>query len=160
LKEANVIIARRRMIMNVLVSALFAVAVVIPPALAEDAYAGVERWSEAFNSGDVEQIVRMYTNDALVLGTLSPGMTSKSDDLRAYFKAAAAAKLQVKLGDHSAVALADDAIAIAGFYDFSRPAADGQPVVVPARFSFVMVKKDGIWKIAHQHSSVRPKSPQ
>lgn len=135
---------------------------VIPPALAderEDAYASIERWSEAFNSGDVEQIVRMYTNDALVLGTLSPGMTTKSDDLRAYFKAAAAAKLQVRLGDHSAVALAEDAVVIAGFYDFSAPAG-GHPVVVPARFSFVMVKKDGIWKIAHHHSSVRPKSPQ
>jgi hypothetical protein len=85
-----VIIARHRMIMNVLLFALFAVAVVIPPALAdkrEDAYAGVEHWSQAFNSGDVEQIVRMYTNDALVLGTLSPAMTSKPDDLRAYFKA-------------------------------------------------------------------------
>jgi hypothetical protein len=35
LKEANVIIERRRMIMKVLVSALFAVAVVIPPALAD-----------------------------------------------------------------------------------------------------------------------------
>ena len=163
LKKANVIIERRRMIMRILVSALFAVAVIIPPALAgkrEDAYAGVERWSAAFNSGDVEQIVRMYTDDALVLGTLSPGMTSRPDDLRAYFKAAADAKLQVKLGDHLAVALAKDAVAIAGFYDFSRPAADRQPVVVPARFSFVMVEKDGIWKIAHHHSSVRPKSPQ
>jgi uncharacterized protein (TIGR02246 family) len=163
LKEANLIIERRRMTMNVLVSALFAVPIVIPPALAderEDAYAGVERWSEAFNSGDADQIVRMYTIDALVLGTPSPGMILRPDDLRAYFKAAAAAKLQVKLGDHSAVALAKDAVAIAGFYDFSRLAADGQPVVVPARFSFVMVKKDGIWKIAHHHSSVRPKSPQ
>jgi uncharacterized protein (TIGR02246 family) len=162
LKEANVIIERRRMIMKAL-SSLFAVAVGIAPALAderEDAYAGVERWSEAFNSGDVEQIVRMYTNDALVFGTLSPGMTSKPDDLRAYFRASAAAKLQVKLGDHSAAALAEDAVAIAGFYDFSGPAADGRPVVVPARFSFLMVKKDGIWKIFHQHSSVRPKSPQ
>ena len=85
------IIERRRMIMKVLVSALFGVAVVIRSALAdkrEDAYAGVERWSEAFNSGDVEQIVRMYTDDALLLGTLSPGMTSKPDDLRAYFKGA------------------------------------------------------------------------
>src|SRR3981081_4764815 len=111
LKETNVRIERRRMIMKVFVSASFAVAVVIPPAFAdkrEDAYAGVERWSEAFNSGDVEQIVRMYTNDALVLGTLSPGMTSKPDDLRAYLKAAAAANLKVKLGEHSAVALAED----------------------------------------------------
>src|ERR1700724_382450 len=112
LKETNVIIERRRIIIKVLVSALFAVAVVIPPALAdkrEDAYAGVERWSEAFNAGDVEQIVRMYTNDALVLGILSPGMTSRPDDLRAYFKASAAATLHVKLGDHSAVALAEHA---------------------------------------------------
>jgi uncharacterized protein (TIGR02246 family) len=158
-----VMIGRRRMISKVLVSAVFSVAVVIAPALAderEDAYASIEHWSEAFKSGDVEQIVRMYSNDALVLGTLSPGMTTKSDDLRAYFKAAAAAKWQVKLGDHCAVTLADDAVAIAGFYDFSRPAADGHPVVVPARFSFIMVKKDGIWKIAHNHSSVRPKSPQ
>jgi uncharacterized protein (TIGR02246 family) len=163
LKEATVTIERRRMTMKVLVAALFTVARVISPALAgkpEDAYAGIERWSEAFNSGDVEQIVRMYTNDALVFGTLSPGMTSKPDDLRAYFKAAAAVKLQVELGDHSAVTLAENAVAIAGFYDFSRPAADGQPVVVPARFSFIMVKKGGIWKIAHHHSSVRPKSPQ
>src|SRR5260221_11466980 len=98
LKETNVIIERRRMIRKILVSALVAVAVVIPPALAdkrEDAYAGVERWSEAFNSGDVEQIVRMYTNDALVLGTLSPGMTSRPDDLRAYFKAAADANYRL-----------------------------------------------------------------
>jgi hypothetical protein len=113
LKKVNVIIERHRMIKKVLdVSALFAAAVIIPPALAderEDAYAGVERWSAAFNSGDVEQMVRMYMDDALVLGTLNPGMISKPNDLRAYFKAAAAAKLQVKLGDHSAVALAEDA---------------------------------------------------
>src|SRR4030081_3747964 len=102
LKEANVIIERRRMIMKVLVSALFAVAVINPPALAaerEDAYAGVERWPEAFNAGDVEQIVRMYTNDGLGLGTLSPGMFPRPEDLGAYSKAAVAAKLQVKLGD-------------------------------------------------------------
>jgi hypothetical protein len=117
------------MIMNVLVSALFAVAVIIPLALAderEEAYAGVERWSEAFNSGDVEQIVRMYTNDALVCGTLSPGMISKPDDLRAYFKAAAAAKLQVKLRDHSAVALAKDAVAIRRILRFLRTGS-GRP---------------------------------
>jgi hypothetical protein len=33
---------------------------------------------------------------------------------------------------------------IAGFYDFSTPAG-GQPVVVPARFSFVMVKKKTVF---------------
>ena len=75
------------------------------------------------------------------------------------FQTAAAAKLRVKLGDHSAVAISPDAVAIAGFYDFLRPGPDGQPVVVPARFSFVIVKKDGLWRVAHHHSSLRPKHP-
>src|SRR6267154_5556515 len=97
----------------------------------------------------------MYTDDALLLGTLSPGMTSKPDDLRAYFKGAATAKLQVKLGDHSAVVLAEGVVAIAGFYDFSRPVADGQPVV-PARFGLVVGMKEGIGKSARQRWAVRP----
>src|SRR3982074_1959499 len=95
LKEANVIVERRRMIMKVLVSALFAVAVVIPPAFAdkrEDAYAGSDRWSEAFNSGDVEQIVRMYTNVGQHPGLDVAGTAGTHRALRAYLKAAAAAK--------------------------------------------------------------------
>jgi Domain of unknown function (DUF4440) len=74
-------------------------------------------------------------------------MTSKADVLIS--RRQQSHNCRVKLGDHSGVTLADDAVAIAGFYDFSRPAADGHPVVVPGRFSFVMVKKDGIWKIAY-----------
>ena len=69
------IIEWRRMIMKFPVSALFVVGCVIPPALAderEDAYASIERWSETFNSAEIEQIARIYTNDALVLGTSSP----------------------------------------------------------------------------------------
>jgi uncharacterized protein (TIGR02246 family) len=150
------------MIAKFVVPAVFAVAATIYAAHADqrgDAYASVERWSEAFNSGDVEQIVGLYTSDALVLGTLSPDLTSTPEDLRAYFQTAAAAKLRVKLGDHSAVAISPDAVAIAGFYDFLRPGPDGQPVVVPARFSFVIVKKDGLWRVAHHHSSLRPKHP-
>jgi len=105
-------------------------------------------------------IVGTYTTDALVLGTVSPGLASKPDDLRAYFKPVVAAKSQVKLGDHSALVLSSDAVAIVGFYDFSRPGADGQPIVIPARFSFVLVKKGDLWQIAHLHSSLKPKPPQ
>jgi len=87
------------MIAKFVVPAVFAVAATIYAAHADQrgaAYATVERWSEAFNSGDVEQIVGLYTSDALVLGTLSPDLTSTPEDLRAYFQAAAAAKLRVK----------------------------------------------------------------
>ena len=143
--------------------ALLALAAMSEPAFADqrdEAYAAVERWADAFNSGDVEKIVGTYTTDALVLGTLSPGLASKPDDLRAYFKPAVAAKFQVKLGDHSALVLSNDAVAIVGFYDLSRTGADGQPIVIPARFSFVLVQKGDLWQIAHLHSSLKPKPPQ
>ncbi|MDR3465385.1 MAG: SgcJ/EcaC family oxidoreductase [Xanthobacteraceae bacterium] len=143
--------------------ALFAFAVMGEPAVADqrdNAYAAVERWADAFNSGDVEKVVGVYTTDALVLGTASPGLASTPDDLRAYFRQAAAAKFQVKLGDHSAIALSNDAAVIVGFYDFSRPGADGQMTVIPARFSFVLEKKGDLWQIAHHHSSLKPKPPQ
>jgi len=42
----------------------------------------------------------------------------------------------------------------AGHYEFTRT-ADRQ--TFPARYSFVLVKKDGAWMIGHQHSSMLPK---
>jgi uncharacterized protein (TIGR02246 family) len=143
--------------------ALFAFAAMSGPAVADqkdDAYAALERWADAFNSGDVEKIVESYTPDALVFGTSSPSLASKPDDLRAYFKPVAAAKFQVKFGDRSALVLSNDAVAVVGFYDFSRQGADGQSTIIPARFSFVLVKKADLWKIAHFHSSGKPRPPQ
>ena len=125
----------------------------------EDAYIAVDQWAAAFNAGDVEKIVAAYTPDALVLGTISPSLASKPDDLRKYFGTSAAAKSQVKIGDFSTLVLSDGAVVFTGFYEFSRP-RDGQTVVTPSRFTFVAVKRGDSWKLLHHHSSVRPKPPQ
>jgi hypothetical protein len=45
---------------------------------------------------------------------------------------------------------------VAGHYDFTRT-ADGKATTFPARYSFVLVKQNGAWMIAHQHSSFLPK---
>ena len=132
------------------------------PAIAgprEDAYLAVEHFADAFNSGDVEKIVAFYTPDALFMGTVSPILATKPDELRTYFAATSAAKAKVKLGESSAIVLWDSAVTFAGFYEFSRP-QDGGVLVIPARFTLVMVKRDGVWKIAHHHSSARPKPAQ
>jgi uncharacterized protein (TIGR02246 family) len=148
-------------ILGVLFGGLLALAAAFPSIAGpkEDAYSAVERWAVAFNSGDVEKTVACYTPDALVLGTASPSLASKPDDLRAYFGAASAAKFQVKLGESSAIVLSSDTVAFTGFYDFSRP-RDGEQVVIPARFTFLVVKRNGDWKIVHHHSSLRPKPAQ
>jgi uncharacterized protein (TIGR02246 family) len=125
----------------------------------EDAYKSVEQWAAAFNAHDVEKTVAIFTPDALVLGTLSPSLATKPDELRKYFGASAAAKSEVQLGESSAIVLSDAAVEFVGFYEFSRP-KDGQIAKTPARFTILATKRDGVWKIAHLHSSARPKPRQ
>jgi uncharacterized protein (TIGR02246 family) len=125
----------------------------------DDAYHAVETWAAAFNAHDLEKIVATYAPNALVLGTLSPGLASTADELRAYFKRSVAAKSEVKLGENAAVVISPEAVAFAGFYEFSRPGKDGAPPNVnAARYSLVLVKQGGAWKIVHHHSSPRPKA--
>ena len=60
------------------------------------------------------------------------------------------------LGERRTIVLSDDAVAIAGFYETTR-LQDGKLIPSPARFTFVILKRDGVWRIAHHHSSPQPK---
>jgi len=121
----------------------------------EDAYAVVEKWSSGFNSFDAEQTAATYSPDAVVIATFGKQLTTGTTAIAAYFKGVAAAKFQVKLQAWSAIELSPDAVAIAGFYEFSAP-KDGQVTTIPARYTFAVFKRDGVWKIGHHHSSTKP----
>lgn len=122
----------------------------------EDAYAAIEQWVSAYNAGDVDRILGAYTSDATLLPSSSPSLVT---DLRAYFERALKAKVQIRLGEGKPTTIGENAVVWTGFYDFSGSRPEGQPFVIPGRFTFVVVKRDGNWKIAHHHSSNRPKSP-
>ena len=130
-----------------------------PQATETEAFTVIARWIAAFNAGDVERTVATYAPDALVLGTFSPGLASTHAELRNYFRAAAATQPQATMRDYAAIVASDTAVIFSGFYDFSQN-RNGATVMVPARFSFLTVKRDGQWLIAHHHSSSRPKPPQ
>lgn len=122
----------------------------------EDAYAVVEKWSSGFNALDAEQTAATYSTDAIVIGTFGKQLTTGTVAITGYFKAVAASKAQVTLQEWSAIELSPDAVAIAGFYEFSIP-KDGQITSIPARYTFAVFKREGVWKIGHHHSSPRPK---
>lgn len=144
------------------IGAIVCLAFLVMPAVAgpkEDAFKAVETWAAAFNAGDVDKVVGSFTNEAVVLGTVSPSMISTREALKAYFAAAAARKSQVKLSDYQTIMISDNAVAFIGFYEFSRP-SDAQPVVTPARFTLITIKEGAEWKVSHLHSSTRPKPLQ
>ena len=55
--------------------------------------------------------------------------------------------------------LDENAVVVTGFYEFTRM-VDGKPVQAPSRFTMLVTRRNGEWRIAHHHSSphVMPKT--
>jgi len=125
---------------------------------AEEANAVVERWSAAYSSNDPDAIAKLYTSDAVLLGTVSPIMSEGTEAIVKYFTPSKGSGNQNKLGERRTIVLGDNAVVVAGFYEFTRM-QEGKMVPGPARFTMLVTKRDGEWRIAHHHSSphVQPK---
>jgi uncharacterized protein (TIGR02246 family) len=118
-------------------------------------HAIVERWAETFNEGEPSAVAALYALGATIWGTLAQSLTTSPDDIETYFIQAARAELKVKLGEHVSSLISEASAIDTGHYEFSRT-TDGQTTIFPARYSFVLVKQNGAWMIAHQHSSILP----
>jgi uncharacterized protein (TIGR02246 family) len=126
---------------------------------AEDANAVIDRWAAAFTANDADAVVRLYAPNAILLGTVSPDIASDPSAFRNYFARLPGSGNKVVIGERRTVILGDDAVLGTGFYDFTL-VREGKPVSSPARFTIVVVKREGQWLIVHHHSSARPKPRQ
>jgi uncharacterized protein (TIGR02246 family) len=125
---------------------------------AEEANEVLNRWSAAYSSNDPEAISKLYTQDAVLLGTVSPIVSEGTEAIVKYFTPSKGSGNKNKLGERRTIVLGDSAVVVAGFYEFTRM-QEGRPVPAPARFTMLVTKRDGEWRIAHHHSSphVQPK---
>jgi uncharacterized protein (TIGR02246 family) len=123
----------------------------------EDAFQVIEQFKSAFDASDVQRIVKLFAPDASFLGTVSPKLITKTDDVDAYFQAIKTnTPRKITIEEYSALVLSDTAVVVAGFDVFGMT-KDGQASEAPARFTFVITKVDQGWRISHFHSSLRPK---
>jgi hypothetical protein len=116
----------------------------------------VEKWTALFAENNHETISALYSNDAVLWGTLSPTVRSDPAALKAYFVGAfqALPKATVKFGDQLIRVYGDTAVNT-GYYTFSFT-KDGETKSIPARYSFTFVKDGGDCKIVDHHSSAMP----
>ncbi len=121
---------------------------------AEEANAVVDRFSAAYNTNDPEAVVRLYTPDAILLGTVSPVISIGTEAIRKYFSMIKGSGNRNAIQERHTIVLGDNAVVVTGFYEFTRMQA-GKPVPGPSRFTMVITKSDGEWRIAHHHSSPR-----
>jgi uncharacterized protein (TIGR02246 family) len=144
---------KRQLMLVVMLALLMPAAAIAGPA--EEANAVVDRWSAAITSNDPDEVTKTYSPDAILLGTVSLVMFEGTEAIRKYFSPLKGSGANNVVGEKRTIVLSDDAAVVVGFYEFTG-VQDGKAVTTPARFTMLIVKRDGVWRIAHHHSSRQP----
>ena len=112
----------------------------------------LETWVSKIRTNDPKQVVDLYHDDALLLGTFSDKERIGQDLILEYFINLLKSNVNVEIvtqHKHESEFLVTNS----GLYNFI---VDGK--IINARFSFVFIKTDDDWKILSHHSSVLPES--
>ncbi len=107
------------------------------------------RWVEVFNAHDLEAHAMLYKEDAMLFGSV-PELIVGRAAIKAYF-GGRGPHVHVKHYPFPRVVMISDGVAAtAAHVDF----ADGD-TLMPYRVTWMLVKRDGTWKIAQHHGSPR-----
>ena len=148
-------------------SGVFALSIVVlslaPAASAgpkEDVAAATSNWAQALGEGDPDKVLPLYSEDAVLWGTMSLKVRADRAGLRDYFVTAIKGLpgLKVAFGDQL-IRIYDATAVNTGYYTFSY-VKDGETKSLPARYSFTYVKRGENWLIVDHHSSAMPPAPK
>lgn len=113
-------------------------------------------WRTALSGKNPEEIVKLYSDDSVLLATLAKKPLTDQKSKMAYFtKLMEKPDLSVKVDEEHFRILDQNNAVISGLYTFSYEEA-GKNVNIPARFTFVYKNIDGAWMIVEHHSSKVP----
>lgn len=109
-------------------------------------------WNSALATGDSRIVANRYTSKPVLLPTVSDTPRTDFDTVKDYFDAFLLKKPQGEIVEGH-ISIGDGWASDTGVYEFTMGATGDK---VRARYSYVYVQEDGIWKIQHHHSSVMP----
>ena len=116
----------------------------------------VEEWMKTVCSNDVNAIISLYKEDAVLLGTLDKKVRKGRDQIKGYFDFFVKLKPCGKIIEIVEEDFGYGRMAVAnGTYDFDLT-EDGEKMVAPARFTFVLERAGTKWMIQSHHSSKQP----
>ena len=119
-----------------------------PPAIAE-------QWAAAFSKGDVDALMSLYDEDALMWGTSASRMRKGSSAIRQYYDQLLKAFPGIRVSlEETSPRVYGDAAVNSGSYTMRRVLHDGRVNVTSARFTMIYVRRGGKWLIVDHHSSL------
>ena len=111
----------------------------------------LQKWVSVVKDGDPKQVVSLYRDDGILLGTFSNKERIGHKLILEYFENLLKSPVDVQIVSENPHVFGSDAVN-SGHYNF---VTGGK--TINARFSFVY-HKDGEWKIVSHHSSIIPES--
>ncbi len=117
-----------------------------------------EQWATAFSKGDLDALMNLYDEDALLWGTSSSGIRKGAKAIRQYYAQLLKAfpGTRVSLQQTNPRRYGDTGVN-SGAYTMRRTASEGRVVVTSARFTMTYVSRAGRWLIVDHHSSLAPR---
>ena len=112
----------------------------------------LDNWLTYVSNQDLESVVGLYANDALLLGTFSNQIRTGQSQIREYFVDFLSKKPKANLIESITHHLGDKVLIFNGFYNFEIQNAD----LVNARFTFVFKQYNDKIMIVSHHSSLIP----
>ena len=115
----------------------------------------LQKWISAVESGDPKQVVNLYLDDGILLGTFSNKERVGHELILGYFENLLKSPVDVEVVSENPHVFGSSAVN-SGHYNFMT---NGK--TINARFSFVYHKEDepiDEWKIVSHHSSVMPET--
>jgi hypothetical protein len=116
----------------------------------DDAVALQREWAECFAARDPDRLAALYAEETAFYGSTADFHTTPAG-VRSYFAGLPAGFTSAEFAPPHIVRLGADAMAASGEVVFRF---DGKPI--PYRMTHVLVRRDGVWKIATHHASPRP----
>ena len=122
--------------------------------------AALPNWARALGEDGPDKVLPLYSEDAVLWGTLSSTVRADRAALRDYVVTAfkVLPSLKVTFGDQL-IRIYDATAVNTGYYTFSY-VRDGETKTLPARYSFTYVKRGDSWLIVDHHSSAMPPPPK
>ncbi len=119
----------------------------------------LKRWMGCVNGGDIDSLVALYREDAVLIPTFSNRILKGHDALRGYFERLSGREdLSIALHEKTLVlqSLGGSVQTLSGIYNW-RFAVDGEILNFEARFSYLLDLSSES-PIVHHHSSQIPRT--
>ena len=119
----------------------------------------VSEWIRTLECYEPQQIVELYSNKGILLGTLAPEPLVGREEIKSYFNTFVTLHPEGKITWHYTQRLSCNKMVVDGNYTFMLDHKKARKKV-EARFTFVFKRnwlKFGKWEIMTHHSSENPK---